>query len=623
MNDFRFANSGAFWLLLLAPLALAAAAWGAKRAQERLKRFASEMMLPRLLPQGGPKGVDLPAVLFACAMFCLVLALARPQGNPRVEEHEAQSLDIMVLLDISRSMDAEDAAPSRLKKAKHTISTLLDQLQGDRVGIVAFAGSAVLLAPLTSDYELIRSFLQNADSSLIENQGTNFTAAFQVAMKAFLRGSASQPTNETLTHLMVILSDGEETKGSALEAAKHLKEGGVTVFAIALGTEKGVPIPLRNERGDLAGYKKDSKGETVISAVNGKALKQLAEVGGGAFYFSTADESEVRDIIGRTKDLQRRAEKNVKAKVYEEYFYLPLICGALFLFASLFLGFPLRQFIPARMLPIITLALLGTTASAAPLDFLRDREAVLSAEAERQLAAGKAAAAVEAYKSMQAECPESPAIQYNLGTALAQAGDAAGAEKILKEAEKQGGDWAALSRFNQAGAQGKAQKRADALASTAALVRDLERQPQRTAVQNKVLTDARRNLELLAQQNKDQQNKPQDSKDKKDDQSQDQKDKQDKKDSGKNDDKKEEKQPDQGDKGDKNEQKPDPDKDQQGNQLPPRKRPFQDRKDMTEAEAKQILEALKEQEAQTQKKFLKKQEKDSKFKLDDTADKDW
>lgn len=619
MEDFHFHDAQYLWALWLIPGLLFMAWLTQDIARKRLTRFATTNALKRLLL--GEKS----ARLFSLQRFCFfaslgffLLALARPQGNPIFEEQNSVGLDIMIVLDVSRSMDAEDIYPSRLKKAKREINTMLDHLSGDRVGIVAFAGSAALMAPLTSDYEVIRSYLEAIDTSTIENQGTNIAEGLNVAVEAFQRGSEGGLSPEDKSNLILLLSDGEVHEGSSFDAVEKAKNLGISIYTIAFGTEKGVPIPIRDPQGQLLSYKRDPRGENVITKVDPGALKEIATHGAGVFYFSTLDEGEITDILARTANLKRSVNKEVKGKVYKEYFPYFLFPGILLFFLSLLsirpakvLAFSFLVFAPILLLASLFSPSYSLAGDLPPQSALWDKNRRLSEEALEQYKAGKFSDATEILKSLQVENPSSPVVAYDLGTSLLKDKKYEEGRNTLSEAAKAEGLPGLISRMNIAGSYAEEKKLADAQSEYSSIIHDLAHQEHLNQGEQALLEQAQKNLELLSpqeqkqQQQKDQQEQQQNQQKQKEQDQQKQKQKQ--------------------DQAKQNPELQDQNKEQKGQEdkdYDMRHKPFEDRQDMSEQDAKRMLQALKQQENSVQKKFLRKLGNDSNLRKHESTQ-DW
>jgi Ca-activated chloride channel family protein len=544
----------------------------------------------------------------------------------------------MILLDVSRSMDAEDILPSRLKKAKHSISYLLDELNGDRVGVVVFAGSSILLSPLTSDYEIIRSYLQNADSSIFSNQGTNFENALSLAEKALKRGGANVGSEE-IPQTIIVMSDGEETRGQLEQAAKNLKEKGFKIFSIGFGTEKGVPIPLRDNQGELTGYKKDNRGETVISKLQVAALKTMADAGGGNFYYDSLDKSEIKSILNSIKKMERTDKKSIQAKIYTEYFWYPLVFGIIFLLFST-VGNMRSLFKTSLHIFLFFFIPLSAHSAWWHDSAYNSQEKALSSIKDQDSAKAAEATLTE----LQASDPSSPELAYNLSNLQMQNNP----KEVKAPAVNLEGDLLSAHQFNLAGRAAKAGEKSQALKLYAELIQNLSKK-KTSKTESAILEQTKKNLELLTRPNnqdqkQDQKNQPSSSGDSQNQKSQDgEKNKQDSKGDESNKDKQDAK--DQKNKSNesdnKNDKESDSDKDKKENEKSdssndqnnneqqnssyqqPRRKKFMDRQDLSESDAKRILDSLKAQEGKLQKDFIKKQEKGKKFDYDESPEKDW
>lgn len=667
MNDFRFANPKYLLLLLGLVAAYLLLRWLRDAGRQRMLRFVAEENLKRLLVSTGSVRESGKRLALWLGLALMVLALARPQANPTMEDVEGMSLDIYVLLDVSRSMDAEDIAPSRLRKAKRSVQHLMELLSGDRLGVIGFAGSSALLVPLTSDYEIVRSVLQNVDTSVIPSQGTDIGGALELAKSAMERGAQVVGSNGgARTNIFLILSDGEDHGEKDLAIADSIRSEGGIIFSIAYGTEKGVPIPVRNDRGELMGYKRDGKGNTVISTVQSKALSEVARRGGGQFYHSTLEEQEIEDILARVQTAQRSGAVTTKARIYEELYGYLLLLSLLSLLYSFVSIRALWQKGGGRWsrLALLPLLLLPVHANANPLSLLWNKEKRIGAKSQELSQEGKPEAAADQLKILQAENPDSSAVNYNLGTYLLEAKKLEEGREQLGRVAKDKNYLQAEALYNLAGSYMLEKKRPQAIAGYADLIRRLEKKSPLIEKEKEILKKARESFAHLSQEEqknpqqqqgqdqqkqqgqdgdqekKDQQqpgkggegDKKEDSKDKKSEDSKgDGKEKKDEKKDGEGKKQEKENKPGEGKDEKKDEsQKNEPSsqdgqqgKDKQQN-MPPRRggTPFRERDNISESDAKRILESLKQQEGELQKKFLKKNGKNSKV-VDDGSGQDW
>lgn len=277
-------------------------------------------------------------LLQVAVMAFLALALARPLLGSRQTEIKQTGIEIIVAVDVSNSMLAEDEKPSRLIHAKRKIITLLDRIPGSQVGLIAFAGSAHLVSPMTSDPSAIRMYLSSLSTESVSSQGTNFKAVIDEAIRAFDRGGVETLSGNKPTRVLLIASDGEDNEPGVYKSIEKAKKDGIRIFALGFGTAKGAPIPIRDDRGTLRSYKKDKKGETVLSVPKDKVLSDIARAGGGSYYHSTFTNDEIMRL---TKDLDRLEKADFKSRIsteYDEKYQIPLAVALLLAFFDLLFG---------------------------------------------------------------------------------------------------------------------------------------------------------------------------------------------------------------------------------------------------------------------------------------------
>ena len=269
------------------------------------------------------------AVFLIFSLF-VILALARPQRVKEGEEIKIQGAEVMILADVSDSMKVKDMAPlDRRSAMKKDLKRLIELLAGSRVGLIAFAGSALLLSPLTVDHKALNIFLDSLPRAYI--QGTHFGSALRLARQALLRGGAGASS----ASVIVIASDGEDNEEEALEEAKRLGKEGVRIFTLGFGTSQGGFIPVYDKRGNKKQYKKDKKGQLVVSRFNEKGLKNLARVSGGAFYTSSLGAGAVNKVY---KDIQSAGEGKfsyISAHKHKEEYSWFVLTALIFGFALL------------------------------------------------------------------------------------------------------------------------------------------------------------------------------------------------------------------------------------------------------------------------------------------------
>lgn len=298
-----FANDYFLWLLLLVPVIPAVYAVVRHLRRARIRRFGDESLVKELMPSfSGAKGWT-RIILFTLAFFFFVLGLARPQIGAKLSEHETRGAEIMICLDVSNSMLAQDYSPDRLERAKLAISRLVDKLQDDRIGLIVFAGSSFVQLPITTDYVSAKMFLGNVNTGSIPIQGTAIGDAIMTAAKSFSAQSEK-------SRAIVVITDGENHEDDPVDAARQAAELGIRVYTIGVGSLQGQPIPVN---GDLL---KDKDGNIVVTRLDEGTLRQVAKEGNGAYVHAGNDEFGLNPII---EDLRRLEDEKFNSIVFEEY----------------------------------------------------------------------------------------------------------------------------------------------------------------------------------------------------------------------------------------------------------------------------------------------------------------
>lgn len=333
--SFRFESTNYFYYLLVLALVIPLMWYAIIYQSRKLRKIFDAHILEALAGRIETKRRYLKSLLEIIIIILLVLALARPQSGESTEKIKMEGIELVFALDLSNSMMAEDLKPSRLELAKKTISRLLDRLSGFKVGLIGFAGNAVLLSPLTTDYSALKLFLDSANPDAISSQGTNFSSVIEAAKEAFQRGGTENDELSRVTKVIIFLSDGEDHEEGALKQARALVDQGIRIFSVGVGTAQGAPIPIRDEFGNLKGYKKDNSNQTVVSKVNSSFMQQLAREGKGSYYHASFDGSEV---LGLEKDLNKLEKTEFESdfmRKYDENYHIPLLLALLLLFVEL------------------------------------------------------------------------------------------------------------------------------------------------------------------------------------------------------------------------------------------------------------------------------------------------
>lgn len=316
------------WLPLAIPLAWALFAL-LRRRRAALAQLVDPALLGVLAPAWNPARAKSRLVLRVLALALLVAALARPQWGFRWEEVRRKGLDLVVALDTSRSMMASDIKPTRLQQAKWGIRDLLRNLRGDRVGLVPFAGSSILQCPLTIDYAAFAMTLDDVYSGIIPKGGTAIEQALRTAVAAF-------PADRTADRVILLITDGEDHEGDPLALLPELKEKGIRVYTIGIGTLEGEMVPAGDGQG---GYFKDRQGQIVKTALKEDVLQKLALGTGGTYVRSAPGDTGLERVFNESiANLKRSEQENRTAKIYEERFVWPIAAALLLLAWEALLG---------------------------------------------------------------------------------------------------------------------------------------------------------------------------------------------------------------------------------------------------------------------------------------------
>jgi Ca-activated chloride channel family protein len=320
----RFAQPEYLYALGLVPLLIIFYIFRFRQKAIALNRLGNPELLAKLSRTTSIGRQKLKAGLMVCSMACCLAALARPQFGTKIETAKRQGFEIIVALDVSNSMLVEDVKPNRLMRAKHAIRSLMAQLQGDRIGLVVFAGAAFLQCPMTSDYSAMELFLDGVDTETVGTQGTAISEALQTAMKAFQK-------NRQEHKIVVLITDGEDHQDDPVAVARELSSQGIRVYAVGIGTPFGEPIPIKNVGGRVSGHKRDEAGSVVMSRLDENTLQQIAMETEGTYYRSTLGENEIQAIYDDISELEKTEFESKEYTQYEER-YQYILAFTLFFF---------------------------------------------------------------------------------------------------------------------------------------------------------------------------------------------------------------------------------------------------------------------------------------------------
>ena len=327
---FRFGHTYFLHLLWLVPALIMFFIFVFRWKKKALLRFGNLEMVQKLASSVSHKRQMLKITLLLAAIGFMALSIARPQIGTRLEEVQREGVDIIIALDVSLSMIAEDIKPNRLEKAKHEIESLIDRLQGDRIGLIAFSGVSFVQCPLTLDYSAAKIFLDIMDPYLIPEPGTNIADAIATSLQAFEQ-------MERKYKVMVLITDGEDHGDDPLEIAKEAERQGVKIYTVGIGSSKGEPIPVISETGVRQGFKKDRQGEVVVSKLDEITLEKISLQTGGKYYQATTGEVELDRIYEEISAMEKKQLASLQYSQFEDRFQYILIFAIILLVIELVL----------------------------------------------------------------------------------------------------------------------------------------------------------------------------------------------------------------------------------------------------------------------------------------------
>lgn len=339
---FRFLNENYFYyIILIAIVVFILQSIKKKKDKENIKIFG-DRVFPILTKSLSHEKVRLKLILQILTFVFMIFSLMRPQSGQSQQKVKSEGIEIFFAVDVSESMMAEDLKPNRLEQAKLELNKILDSLYGHKVGLVAFAGSAALLSPLTTDPTAIKMYIDSLNTQVVSSQGTNFAEALSIIKDGFEKGGLGQ--GNQVNRVVVIASDGEDHEADALKVADELVKNGIRVFTIAYGTEKGEKIPIRDQFGYLKDFKKNKNREPIISSVKGDFLKQLAIEGKGQFYFSIFGGSHIQNIVQDINSVEKSEFAAEMSTDYDELFQYFLIFVFIFSVIEILIGTRRKDF---------------------------------------------------------------------------------------------------------------------------------------------------------------------------------------------------------------------------------------------------------------------------------------
>ena len=418
---FRFADPTYLYLLAVIPVLAIIRFLTYRNQKKRLRKFGDPKLLRSLMPDVSRFRPAVKFWILQGALALLVVMLARPQFGTKISNEQRTGIETIIAMDISNSMLAEDIVPSRLDRSKMMVENLVDHFTNDKIGLLVFAGDAFVQLPITSDYVSAKMFLSSIDPSMMATQGTDIARAIDMATHSFTQ-------EEGIGKAIIVITDGEDHEGGALESAKAAKDAGMRVYVLGVGSTQGAPIPIPGT-GD---YMKDNTGNTVMSALNEDMCRQVAQAGGGA-YIHVENNSAAQDQLDN--ELSKLAKKETTSTVYSEFdeqFQAVAILALLLLILEICI-FDRRNPLLKRLslfgskkkaAATVALLLVAVTASAQT-----DRQYIR--EGNKQFRVGQYDKAEVSYRKAVEKNPKNPQAAYNLGNALmAQKKDSAAVQQF-------------------------------------------------------------------------------------------------------------------------------------------------------------------------------------------------
>jgi len=305
---FKFEHTIYFYAFAAVPVMLLLVIWYFASRRRKLKRMGDPELIVQLTPYSSRRKRIIKAILFLVAFSSVILALCNLQTGSKLTEVKREGADIIVCLDVSNSMLAQDLSPNRLTRAKYALEKMIDLLEGDRLGLVIFAGEAYVQLPITTDYNAAKMFLESVGPGMVPVQGTKIADAIKKASESF-------STDEGKNRAIILITDGENHESAAIEAAEEAAKKDIMINTIGIGSQKGVPIPLV-ENGVVKGYRKDKDGQTVVTKLNSELLKTIASKANGVFVQASQADIGLNAVLDKIGELDKA---QLESKMYTDY----------------------------------------------------------------------------------------------------------------------------------------------------------------------------------------------------------------------------------------------------------------------------------------------------------------
>lgn len=445
----RFARPEYLYLLWLLPFIAAAVVYEYRWRKNALAGWANPATLDTILPERAPFRLLIKRLLATIAMAVLILALAGPQVGTKLVEVSREGTDVVIALDVSKSMLAEDLTPNRLLKARHGILRFLQMLRGDRVALVPFAGVAFVQVPLTLDYGAFGAVLNALEPGIIPHPGTALGEAIAQSRRAFRKEGKAQKT-------LILITDGEDHEEGALEQAKEAAKEGVIIFTVGMASPAGAPIPEKDAVGHITGYKNDRDGGTVISRLNEKLLVDIADATGGEFFRDNPSGDEFKRIYDRLSGMDKQKFEQKQFTDYEDRFqWLLVLAMIILLLEELIPPYRLRRKILLSAL-IVGMVIAGSSAYA-------ETPRSSAAKGIRHYNKDEYDKALTEFLAGLEKAGDHPELRYDLGTALYRLQQYPEAADAFNKAAQKNPKIASDAWFNLGNAMFEGQKYDDAV----------------------------------------------------------------------------------------------------------------------------------------------------------------
>ncbi|MFL2574210.1 MAG: VWA domain-containing protein [Flavobacteriales bacterium] len=305
----RYDNIEFLYLLSLIPLLIIGIIMYSKWQKNSILKFGDINLLNQLMQSHSIFRKKIKNTLFVLAITFLIVGLSNPQVGTKMEEVKREGVDLMIAIDLSYSMMAQDIKPNRLERAKQAISRLIDKLEGDRIGLVVFAGEAYVQLPITTDYSAAKLFLSTVNTSIIPTQGTKIANAIDLCSKSFDKENAQSKA-------IIIITDGETHDEEAIESAKKAKEEGIYIHTLGMGLTKGGPIPIYNKYGSTSEFRKDRQGNVIITKLNESMLEEIALAGEGTYIRANNSKSGLSSLF---EEINKMEKKEIGTMIFTNY----------------------------------------------------------------------------------------------------------------------------------------------------------------------------------------------------------------------------------------------------------------------------------------------------------------